>query len=240
MKVSLMNLIIIILKIYYIKNEGMQVIEWNGIPLTGISHDEVSRIIANQIGDEIEVVIRTDINLLQNQYGHYNSNNMAPGPNPGYYGSQGYGYGPPPPPDSGYGPPPGPQPPSQPLCYSNTGYGQPPSINIHQNMKPPPSSTQPQVILQHNHPVDENYQMVYDQYGNRVPAPLSSSVLPISTGQPLPHHHSNMMAGGPMPGLLHQQQQQQHPLPPQMPPSQGTMMPPQLSMHHQAPPPCPY
>ena len=55
----------------------MQVIEWNGIPLTGISHDEVSRIIANQIGDEIEVVIRTDINLLQDQYGHYNNSSNS-------------------------------------------------------------------------------------------------------------------------------------------------------------------
>ncbi|CAG2177100.1 unnamed protein product, partial [Oppiella nova] len=44
--------------------EGMQVIEWNGIPLTGISHDEVSRIITTQVGDEIEVVIRTDINMM--------------------------------------------------------------------------------------------------------------------------------------------------------------------------------
>ncbi|KAI7693751.1 hypothetical protein SSS_09706, partial [Sarcoptes scabiei] len=51
----------------------MQVIEWNGIPLTGISHDEVSKIISNQFGDEIEVVIRIDINLLSGQCGghHY-------------------------------------------------------------------------------------------------------------------------------------------------------------------------
>ncbi|OTF78309.1 hypothetical protein BLA29_002013 [Euroglyphus maynei] len=169
--------------------EGMQVIEWNGIPLTGISHDEVSRIIANQIGDEIEVVIRTDINLLQDQqqYGPYNNNNnnMVPGQHPGYYGPQGFGYGPPH--DSGFGlPPSGP-----PSGYPNTGYGQP--INM-----------KPQVILQHNHPVDENYTIGYDQYGNRVPHPPPPppipppSVLPIATGPPFPHqaapHH--MMGGG--------------------------------------------
>ena len=229
----------------------MQVIEWNGIPLTGISHDEVSRIIANQIGDEIEVVIRTDINLLQDQYGHYNNSsnsNMAPGPHPGYYGPQSYGYGPPlPPPDSGYGPPPGPSLPStsHPSCYPNTGYGQPQSMNIHQNTKPPPlSSSQPQVILQHNHPVDENYPTVFDQYGNRVPPPLPPpSVLPISTGPPLPlqtvtHPHSNIIGGVPMAGPPHHQQQ--HPIPPSPPPMQppqGTMIPPQSSMHHPPPPP---
>jgi hypothetical protein len=73
----------------------MQVIEWNGIPLTGISHDEVSRIISNQVGDEIEVVIRTDINMMQNPYQNYD----------------------------------------QPPAY-------------------------PQVILQHNHPIDETHQQL--------------------------------------------------------------------------------
>ncbi len=74
---------------------GMQVIEWNGIPLTGISHDEVSRIISNQVGDEIEVVIRTDINMIQSQY---------------------------------------------------QSYDQPPAY--------------PQVILQHNHPIDDTHQQI--------------------------------------------------------------------------------
>ena len=72
-------------------------IEWNGIPLTGISHDEVSRIISTQVGDEIEVVIRTDINMMANQ--------------------------------------------------SYQAYEQQPN-------------TYPQVILQHNHPIDESHQQM--------------------------------------------------------------------------------
>lgn len=92
----------------------MQVIEWNGIPLTGISHDEVSRIISNQIADEIEVVIRTDINLLmaQNQFGVYN---LGPTPVQSHL-MYGQGHGPTPGPNTvpasgqrqGPGPGPGP------------------------------------------------------------------------------------------------------------------------------------
>jgi hypothetical protein len=64
--------IIVKFKLNYIFFSGMQVIEWNGIPLTGISHDEVSHIISTQSGDEIEVVIRTDINLMHDhQHQHY-------------------------------------------------------------------------------------------------------------------------------------------------------------------------
>ncbi len=63
--------------------------------MTGVLHDEVSRIILNQVGDEMEVVIRTDINIMQNQYQNYDQL-------PAY----------------------------------------------------------PQVILQHNHPIDESYQQL--------------------------------------------------------------------------------
>ncbi|XP_064473635.1 protein piccolo-like [Ornithodoros turicata] len=44
-------------------NEGDQVLEWNGIPLTGKTYEEVQRIIASS-ADEVEIVIRSDFNML--------------------------------------------------------------------------------------------------------------------------------------------------------------------------------
>lgn len=168
----------------YIPLLGMQVIEWNGIPLTGIAHDEVSRIIANQIGDEIEVVIRTDINLLQ---GYTDYPGMA---QPGSYGYQaGYGY------EAGYYPQP--QPPQQ--HYPGMGPGHhgakmhPGGVPI-PPPPPPPGGPQPQVILQHNHPVDEGL-MVYDQYGKLVPSGMPPPPPPLGAHpphpmMPPPHQHS--------------------------------------------------
>ncbi|GFY51880.1 protein piccolo [Trichonephila inaurata madagascariensis] len=43
--------------------EGDQVLEWNGVPLTGKTYEEVQRIIASS-GDEVEIVIRSDFNML--------------------------------------------------------------------------------------------------------------------------------------------------------------------------------
>lgn len=42
--------------------EGNQVMEWNGIPLTGKTHDEVQNIIRSTLNqEEVEVIIRADI-----------------------------------------------------------------------------------------------------------------------------------------------------------------------------------
>lgn len=41
--------------------EGNQVLEWNGIPLTGKTHDEVQQVIKSTLAlDEVEVIIRAD------------------------------------------------------------------------------------------------------------------------------------------------------------------------------------
>lgn len=42
--------------------EGNQVMEWNGVPLTGKTHEEVQNIIRSTLGlEEVEVIIRADI-----------------------------------------------------------------------------------------------------------------------------------------------------------------------------------
>ncbi|KAF8774659.1 Protein piccolo-like protein [Argiope bruennichi] len=46
--------------------EGDQVLEWNGVPLTGKTYEEVQRIIASS-GDEVEIVIRSDFNMLSSR-----------------------------------------------------------------------------------------------------------------------------------------------------------------------------
>lgn len=221
----------------------MQVIEWNGIPLTGISHDEVSRIISNQIADEIEVVIRTDINLLmpQNQYGLYN---MGP-PHPMY----GPGHGQAPGPVLGQGQGPGPamyqhggsynfessydpntcHPPAQPpesgfyqhqppqtVLPSMVSYNGPNNyltnpLNPHPYPLTKSVGQQPQVILQHNHPINEN--LAYNQFGNQNRAPLNPMMPPPPSG----------VGPGIMPG-----------------PAPGQMQPPPPSTHphgHPGPPP---
>ncbi|XP_040513325.1 protein piccolo isoform X2 [Gallus gallus] len=43
--------------------EGMQVLEWNGIPLTGKTYEEVQNIIIQQCG-EAEICVRLDLNML--------------------------------------------------------------------------------------------------------------------------------------------------------------------------------
>ncbi|NWU98414.1 PCLO protein, partial [Upupa epops] len=43
--------------------EGMQVLEWNGIPLTGKTYEEVQSIIVQQSG-EAEICVRLDLNML--------------------------------------------------------------------------------------------------------------------------------------------------------------------------------
>ncbi|KAI2802313.1 hypothetical protein BLOT_010506 [Blomia tropicalis] len=242
--------------------EGMQVIEWNGIPLTGISHDEVSRIIANQIGDEIEVVIRTDINLLQDQYGYVHDSSMAYGPPPppsgphhgpmgphpqpgppppnhqAPYGQINYGYGdgpppphhqgPPPPPDqmysSGYyGPPPqgpGAPPPPPPPPPGHHSYQSQPMMGQgpHPQQQPPPPSSgqhqhhsmhpqQPQVILQHNHPIDD---YGHDQYSGK----MNPGVPQAGGGGHMSMMGPNSGGVGPQPPPPPSSQQQQPPMEP--------------------------
>ncbi|XP_042897230.1 uncharacterized protein [Parasteatoda tepidariorum] len=46
--------------------EGDQVLEWNCVPLTGKTYEEVQRIIASS-GDEVEIVIRSDFNMLSSR-----------------------------------------------------------------------------------------------------------------------------------------------------------------------------
>ena len=48
--------------------EGNQVMEWNGIPLTGKTHDEVQAIIRSSLNlDEVEIIIRADVNVSMDQ-----------------------------------------------------------------------------------------------------------------------------------------------------------------------------
>ncbi|KAJ7329489.1 hypothetical protein JRQ81_015663, partial [Phrynocephalus forsythii] len=44
--------------------EGMQVLEWNGIPLTGKTYEEVQSIIMSQSSGEAEICVRLDFNML--------------------------------------------------------------------------------------------------------------------------------------------------------------------------------
>ncbi|XP_023220712.1 uncharacterized protein LOC111622542 isoform X1 [Centruroides sculpturatus] len=44
--------------------EGNQVLEWNGVPLTGKTYEEVQKIIS-VTADEVEIVIRSDFNMLE-------------------------------------------------------------------------------------------------------------------------------------------------------------------------------
>ena len=194
---------------------GMQVIEWNGIPLTGISHDEVSRIIENQIGDEIEVVIRTDINLLSDQYGYSEQMpSIVPGygPNPNHpsYDQSSYGYGLESTiPSSGlpsggsyYGSQHAPI--SGPGGYQGGFQSGQPSAASHLMSTPylpgPLQSSQPQVILQHNHPVEDG--LVYDSYGTKMIPPLPTSHNQHQHGvtmipqQQLQQPHSSQMTPG--------------------------------------------
>ncbi|XP_054717232.1 uncharacterized protein LOC129226627 [Uloborus diversus] len=46
--------------------EGDQVLEWNGVPLTGKTYEDVQRIIASS-SDEVEIVIRSDFNMLSSR-----------------------------------------------------------------------------------------------------------------------------------------------------------------------------
>lgn len=48
--------------------EGNQVMEWNGVPLTGKTHDEVQAIIRSSLNlDEVEIIIRADVNMPSEQ-----------------------------------------------------------------------------------------------------------------------------------------------------------------------------
>ena len=47
-------------------NEGNQVMEWNGSPLTGKTHEEVQRIIqSSSNSEEVELIVRADVNMGQ-------------------------------------------------------------------------------------------------------------------------------------------------------------------------------
>lgn len=193
-------------------------IEWNGIPLTGISHDEVSRIIANQIGDEIEVVIRTDVNLLSDvqqqpygqQYGQQpGGNQMMMGPN--YDGR--------PPPPGPYGPQQGPQGPYGPQ------QGQPPPGSygpVEGGKMPPPSAYNygPQHQQQQAHhmmPPGGNPQGMSQHppgaaYGHQPQkGPMMGHGMMVG-GHPPPHQGHQMMMGqqGQQGGFPYHQQSQQN------------------------------
>lgn len=48
--------------------EGNQVMEWNGVPLTGKTHDEVQAIIRSSLNlEEVEIIIRADVNMPPEQ-----------------------------------------------------------------------------------------------------------------------------------------------------------------------------
>ncbi|XP_022245887.1 uncharacterized protein LOC111086618 isoform X2 [Limulus polyphemus] len=82
---------------------GDQVIEWNGINLNGKTYEEVKRIVASS-GDEVEMIIRSDLNVLKQQevshvQRHSSSDGLGryddpcTGHNPRDYGSTGQDYG---------------------------------------------------------------------------------------------------------------------------------------------------
>ncbi|XP_076357512.1 uncharacterized protein LOC143250596 isoform X3 [Tachypleus tridentatus] len=82
---------------------GDQVIDWNGINLNGKTYEEVKRIIASS-GDEVEMIIRSDLNVLKQQemshvQRHSSSDglrrydDLSTGHNPRDYGSTGHDYG---------------------------------------------------------------------------------------------------------------------------------------------------
>ncbi|XP_076333083.1 uncharacterized protein LOC143237566 isoform X2 [Tachypleus tridentatus] len=48
--------------------EGDLVLEWNGIPLTGKTYEDVQRVVASS-GDEVEIVIRSDVNVHDSHLG---------------------------------------------------------------------------------------------------------------------------------------------------------------------------
>lgn len=52
--------------------EGNQVMEWNGVPLTGKTHDEVQAIIKSSLeADEVELVVRADeVNPMHDPFYH--------------------------------------------------------------------------------------------------------------------------------------------------------------------------
>lgn len=51
--------------------------EWNGLPLTGLSNEEVQRLVsASSNAEEVELVIRRDFNLFDVRY-DYNSYNQC-------------------------------------------------------------------------------------------------------------------------------------------------------------------
>lgn len=211
----------------------MQVIEWNGIPLTGISHDEVSRIISTQIGDEIEVVIRTDINLLSDPYGAPYPGGQA-GPVPGQminyppYGppNQGPGYG-----GQYYGQELGP-PPFYPPSQAHPMMAPPPPGAMHHPPMPGPfppmhdrahgPQHQQQVILQHNHPVVTDEALAYDQYDKMMmppPPPHSYGGHVPPRGHMMPPGQMAQQQPPPPHGMMPQQphhfsQQQQQPMQP--------------------------
>ena len=56
---------------------GDQVLEWNGLPLTGLSNEEVQRLVsASSNAEEVELVIRRDFNLFDVRY-DYNAYNQC-------------------------------------------------------------------------------------------------------------------------------------------------------------------
>ncbi|XP_015785122.1 homeobox protein 5-like isoform X2 [Tetranychus urticae] len=59
--------------------EGDQVLEWNGLPLTGLSNEEVQRLVsASNNAEEVELVIRRDFNLFDVRYDYNSYSQTAP------------------------------------------------------------------------------------------------------------------------------------------------------------------
>nr|DBA31358.1 TPA: hypothetical protein GDO54_007219 [Pyxicephalus adspersus] len=59
-------------------SEGMQILEWNGFPLTAKTYEEVQSIISQSSG-EVEICVRLDINMLSNSETPQNSELHEPG-----------------------------------------------------------------------------------------------------------------------------------------------------------------
>ncbi|GFT00084.1 protein piccolo [Nephila pilipes] len=102
--------------------EGDQVLEWNGIPLTGRTYEEVQRIIASS-ADEVEIVIRCDLNMLETMNRQRRS---SPGMGTSG-GPRGGGLGPTDPPGSG-GPGRGNSPAHSPYSPADSSRGHSPAL----------------------------------------------------------------------------------------------------------------
>ncbi|XP_054718182.1 uncharacterized protein LOC129227616 [Uloborus diversus] len=103
--------------------EGDQVLEWNGVPLTGRTYEEVQRIIASS-ADEVEIVIRCDLNMLETMNRQRRSS-----PGMGTSGGPRGGLEPPDTPGSGSGPGRGSSPAHSPYSPAGSSRGHSPALS---------------------------------------------------------------------------------------------------------------